>query len=40
MTGLVRSLEAQGRGEEAAELREKLAVAWANADVELTGSRL
>jgi tetratricopeptide (TPR) repeat protein len=40
LTGLALSLEAQGRDDEAAEVRKKLAVAWAKADVELTSSRL
>jgi len=40
MSGLAHSLEAQGRDEEAATVREHLAIAWAKADVELTSSRL
>ncbi len=37
--GLWQSLKAQGRAEEAAEIRERFRVAWADADVELTSSR-
>lgn len=39
LIGLARSLEAQGKEAEAAEVRERLAAAWAEADVELSGSR-
>lgn len=40
MYGLILALEAQGKTDEAAETREMFHHAWANADVELTGSRL
>lgn len=39
MFGLAESLAAQGRTDEAAEVREMFAHVWARADVELTGSR-
>lgn len=38
--GLAESLEAQGRTDEAGDVRMRLAEAWRAADVELTGSRL
>jgi tetratricopeptide (TPR) repeat protein len=37
--GLAESLEAQGRTDEARDVRERLAEAWRSADVELEGSR-
>jgi tetratricopeptide (TPR) repeat protein len=37
--GLAQSLDAQGKSAEATEVRTRLATAWAEADVELTGSR-
>lgn len=40
MFGLMQSLEAQGREQEAAEVRERFETAWAEADVELMASRL
>ncbi|MEZ6001408.1 tetratricopeptide repeat protein [Hyphomonas sp.] len=40
MAGLAKALEAQGKADEAMQVRHHLATAWANADVELTGSRL
>ncbi|MEJ2481824.1 MAG: tetratricopeptide repeat protein [Gemmatimonadota bacterium] len=40
LAGLARALEAQGRNEEAAVVRDEQAEAWAHADVELTGSRI
>lgn len=39
MFGLAESLAAQGRADEAAEVREMFTHVWARADVELTGSR-
>lgn len=40
MAGLAKALEAQGKTEEAVELRHHLMMAWAKADVALDGSRL
>ena len=40
MHGLMSALDAQGKTEEAAEMREMFHHAWSKADVELTGSRL
>ncbi|MEQ9315765.1 MAG: tetratricopeptide repeat protein, partial [Henriciella sp.] len=40
MYGLMQALEAQGKTDEAAKVREMFHHAWSNADVELTGSRL
>ncbi len=40
MFGLAQSLEAQGKNEEAAEVREMFGHVWERADVELGGSRL
>ncbi len=40
MVGLIQSLEAQDRADEAAEVREHLAPVWAQADVQLQTSRL
>lgn len=40
MAGLAKALEAQGKVEEAAELRHHFMMAWAKADVALDGSRL
>lgn len=37
--GLAKSLEAQGRRDEAAEARKQFLVAWSKADIELTASR-
>ncbi len=38
--GLMQSLEMQGKAEEAGEVRAEFATAWANADVQLTRSRM
>lgn len=40
MAGLIGALEAQGKTDEAGELRHHFEMAWAKADVELSGSRL
>ncbi|MEM7482364.1 MAG: hypothetical protein AAF481_14400 [Acidobacteriota bacterium] len=40
LSGLVQSLEAQGKAEEAEAARERFESAWSRADVELTGSRI
>ncbi|UCC74670.1 MAG: hypothetical protein JSV86_09010 [Gemmatimonadota bacterium] len=37
--GLYRCLEAQGRTDEASAVKERFAVAWQHADVELSASR-
>ena len=39
LEGLARALEAQGRNDEAAEVRPRFEAAWRDADVELAGSR-
>jgi len=40
MFGLAQALEAQGKTDQAAEVQQKFAAVWSQADVELTGSRL
>lgn len=40
MLGLIQSLEAQGRGDEASEVREAFEQVWSRADVELSASRI
>lgn len=40
LAGLARSLEAQGRTDEAAAARQRFERAWAHADVEITASRI